>query len=153
MNDSTGSVEPRILPVDNPTSEQVDVLAKSLVLDGKVPNAFTTLAHNPRLLKRHNLFGGLLINSTNVPMRDREIVTVRVSYNCRCVYEVSAHFRRAMELKALERHELEALLDRGSLEALDKLEQMLVRFSDELCRDNVPSDEPWDALASHYNDS
>jgi len=59
--------------------------------DGTPLNIFGTIAHHPRLLKRFMNFAGLFLNKGLLPAREREIVILRVGWNCQSVYEFGQH--------------------------------------------------------------
>jgi len=80
---------PRIPPLTDPEPSVQAVLDAAAVpggASGAAPlNIFATLAHHPKVMRRSNQLGGTLLFSGSVPDRDREIVILRVGWNCRSV--------------------------------------------------------------------
>jgi alkylhydroperoxidase family enzyme len=123
--------------------ELAEILQNALSIDGTPLNIFGTLGHHPKLLKRFNLLGGLLLNRGLIPDREREIVILRVGWNARAVYEFGQHTligRRA----GLTDDELSALA--GGERDWDADDRALIDLADDLCRDDVVSDATWAAL-------
>ena len=143
---------PRLAPVATVTPEVAEVLSKTLVdASGRPLNIFGTLAHNPRALKRFNIFGGLLLNGL-LPAREREIVILRIGWNCRSVYEFGQHTligRRS----GLSDNEIAALCADPGLHAWTDDELALIALADDLCADNCASDATWAALRPRWNDA
>ncbi|MFM9226530.1 MAG: hypothetical protein ACKOQ1_07895, partial [Actinomycetota bacterium] len=79
---------PRIPIVENPSEEVLETDAKGIASpDGNPINIFATLAHHPKVLKRFTNYAGFFLNKGLLPAREREIVILRVGWNCRSVYE------------------------------------------------------------------
>jgi hypothetical protein len=71
--------EPRIEPLAEPSDEAAELLALAMRNgNGSSPNILTTIAHHPRLLKHFSRLGGFLLNRGSIPVREREIVILRV---------------------------------------------------------------------------
>ncbi|MCW3010963.1 MAG: hypothetical protein JWO90_1367, partial [Solirubrobacterales bacterium] len=101
---------PRVAPVLAPDAEQAKQLAKTPVRpDGERLNVFTTLAHRPGLLRRINALGGWFPREATLPMRERELVVLRVAHRTGGAYV--AHQHRAAGARAgLTEAELDAVL-------------------------------------------
>ena len=88
-----GSV--RIPPIDPGSAlagtEVAELLEKTKIGGGEALNIFRTMAHQPKLLKRFNVLGGAFLVHGLLPAREREIVILRVGWNCRSVYEFGQH--------------------------------------------------------------
>jgi 4-carboxymuconolactone decarboxylase len=84
-------MSPRLRPVVNPTPEVAELLAGMPAQDGVPLNVFATLAHHPRLLKRMNVFGGLFLAHSTLPVREREIVILRAAWRAGSEYEFGQH--------------------------------------------------------------
>ena len=81
----------RIAPVTEVDDELEELLGKTLMIDGRPANIFGVLAKHPKLLKRFNLLGGFILNKGLLPIREREIVILRVGANCVSRYEFGQH--------------------------------------------------------------
>lgn len=88
LGDSGG---PHLLPVRDPAPEVAELLAGMPQLHGRPLNVFATLAHHPRLLKRMNVFGGLFLAHSTLPLREREIVILRAAWRAGSLYEFGQH--------------------------------------------------------------
>ena len=143
---------PRIAPVSEPDAEQRQILELSRVTapDGSVANIFATLAHHPALLKRFSQLGGALLFRGLVPAREREIVILRVGWNCRSVYEFGQHtvIGRAAGLTDAEI----AALAGGDLAGLAPHERDLVALADDLCADDCVAEATWERLGRRWSD-
>src|SRR5580700_8197336 len=87
---------PRVAPLQDSelTDEQRAALAP-MSTDGRPPlNIFRTLARAPKALARFNEWGGYVLSRRNsLPVREREIVILRVGYLCKSGYEFTQHTR------------------------------------------------------------
>lgn len=148
-NDDRMSTEPRIPYVTDVSPELEELFAKSSLRDGPPLNIFRTLGQHPRLLKRFNLFGGLLLSEGLLPAREREIVILRVGWRSGSVYEFGQHtlIGQAVGLTADEVRRLALPADDGGWQGLDAV---LVTFADELCATNDVSDATWKELEGHF---
>jgi len=120
--------------------------------DGTPLNIFGTIAHHPRLLKRFMTFAGLFLNKGFLPAREREIVILRVGWNCQSVYEFGQHTIIG-ERVGLSLDEVAALtrdVDAGQWSDIDA---HLIAMADELCADNCVSDATWQALTKRWNEA
>ena len=144
---------PRIAPVQHIDDELAAILGMGInAPDGTPLNIFGTIAHHPRLLKRFMNFAGLFLNKGLLPAREREIVILRVGWNCQSVYEFGQHTIIG-ERVGLSLDEVAALtrdVDAGQWSDNDA---QLIAMADELCADNCVSDATWQALAQTWNEA
>lgn len=147
---------PRIAPVDTASITDPDFVAalqKTLLRDdGRPVNIFGTLAHHPKLLDRFNRMGGFLLQRGLLPAREREIVILRVGWNCRSVYEFGQH-QIIGERSGLTKKELSALTKPASDFPWSGDDEALVLLADDLCNDNVVSDATWARLVTRWNEA
>jgi alkylhydroperoxidase family enzyme len=120
--------------------------------DGTPLNIFGTIAHHPRLLKRFMNFVGLFLNKGLLPAREREIVILRVGWNCQSVYEFGQHTIIG-ERVGLSLDEVAALTRDFDAEQWSDDDSHLIAMADELCADNCVSDATWQALAQTWNEA
>ena len=140
---------PRLAPITDPPPEVAELLEGALSRNGQPLNIFSTLAYHPKLLKRFNQFGGMLLARGVLPAREREVVILRVGWRCQSVYEFGQHTLMGRQA-GLSDDEIVALtrpVDEGGWSEADRL---LVTLADELCDDNCVSDATWDRLAEHW---
>ena len=143
----------RLRPVQNPSDEVQAIIAKGLTRpDGKPLNIFGTLAHHPALLKRFNVLGGLFLSKGTLPEREREIVILRVGWNCRAVYEFGQHTIIAKRV-GLSEAEIAALIRKPDSYAWRTADAVLIAMADELCDDDCVSDKTWQDLVARWDEA
>ena len=144
---------PRIAAVSNPSDELKELFSKGLARpDGKPLNIFGTLGHHPALLKRFNVLGGLFLNKGTLPEREREIVILRVGWNCRAVYEFGQHTIIGKRV-GLKDAEIAALIRKPASYAWRADDAALIALADDLCTDDCVSDRTWQQLAGRWDEA
>lgn len=143
---------PRIPPVTDP-DPGVRQLLDAAGVPGAGPattplNIFATLAHHPKVMRRSNQLGGTLLFSGSLPARDREIVILRVGWNCRSVYEFGQHTLIGAR-SGLSQAEIRALAG-GDTGSWSRHDRALVDLADDLCEGDCVSDATWSALAERF---
>ena len=135
--------------------ELTEALAKTIIRDGQVLNIMGTLAHNPTLMKRFNAFGGAFLVHGQLPAREREIVILRVGWNCRSVYEFGQHtvLGRDAGLSDSEIAALTTTRAGGAGVGWTADDEALIALADELCADDCVSDATFAALRRRWNDA
>jgi 4-carboxymuconolactone decarboxylase len=145
---------PRIEPLAELTGDAAE-LAGTLITgpSGRPINIFGTLAKHPKLAKRFNLFGGFLLNKGLIPVREREIVILRVGWNAQSVYEFGQHTVIGRNC-GLTDTEIGALAtDDPSAGNWSADDQALIALADDLCRDDCVSNETFAKLTSRWNEA
>ena len=148
----TDESEPRLRPVVDPSPELRDIYRQVLSTPNGDPlNVFATLAHNPRVLKRFSLFAGLFLAKNSIPVREREIVILRVAWNCRSIYEFGQHTVIGRQCGLVDA-EITDLAREQPVRQWSARDSALIAMSDELCRNNDIGDSTWSALQSGWSD-
>jgi len=145
----------RLEPVDpGPLvgSELAEILAKTTFRDGQVLNIMGTLAHQPTLLRRFNALGGAFLAHGVLPAREREIVILRVGWNCRSVYEFGQHTVIGRDA-GLRDEEIAALATTRAGGPWSADDEALIALADEICADDCAGDATWAALRRRWNDA
>jgi 4-carboxymuconolactone decarboxylase len=143
---------PRIAPITEPSAELEEIFAKALLgPSGKPINIFGTLGHHPKLLKRFNVLGGFFLNGGLLPAREREIVILRVGYQCEAVYEFGQHTIIGLRV-GLTENEIAELASPAGKEWSPK-DAALIALADDLCTDNCVSDATWASLQTDWNEA
>jgi 4-carboxymuconolactone decarboxylase len=115
-------------------------------------NILRTLAQNRGLAKGFLApLVGYLANDGLLPLREREIVILRVGWRAGSEYEFGQHTSIG-GAAGLTDEEIARLVDAGSGEWSDD-DRTLVAMVDELCDDNLVSTETWATLATRWNDA
>lgn len=139
---------PRIAPIN---LDELSVEQASVLGDRNDPrcelNFFKTLVQHPSLLRNYTPFAMQLGRESNLPLRDKEILILRVSTLCKEAYESAHHLYIAREA-GLPDEEIEAARTGG--EGLSPFDAALVRAAEELVKNQCVSDATWAVLAERY---
>jgi alkylhydroperoxidase family enzyme len=143
-------MKPRIEPVsiedaDQPTREIFSRMAP----ETRNLNVFRTFANHPQLLRHWLGFAGYLLRSSTLEPRLRELVVLRVGWQCRSPYEWGQHVivgRRSGVLDA----DLQRLTQGAEAEGWTAAEAAALRATDELLERRSLRDETWAGLAAHF---
>ncbi len=141
---------PRIQPVQDPDAEVAKILEQTISLNGEPLNIFSTMAHHPWLLKKFLSLGGQLLNRGTIPDREREIVILRVGWNCRAEYEFGQHIGIGLNA-GLTQLEINGLT--GAAHDWSDEDVMLIKMADELCAEHCVSDPTYAALAQQWDET
>ena len=140
---------PRIAPVTEPTEMQAELMKSNL---GTEPmNIFRTLAHNTRVLRRFNDLGGTLLFRGTIPARERELVILRVGWNCQSVYEFGQHIVIGRQAGITD-DEIKRICQPVNAKAWTAGDAALLAMADDLCSDNCVSDSTWSLLKPTWTD-
>lgn len=142
----------RIQPIAEPTDEVAEILEGALTHDGSMLNIFGVLAHHPKLLKRFNLMGGFILNKGLLPVREREIVILRVGWNAQAIYEFGQHTVIGRNC-GLTDAEIAALTKPADSHPWTADEQALIAMCDDLHNDDCVSDTTWAALSTRWSEA
>ena len=143
---------PRIAPLVDLTPELQEIMGGGINSPAGTPlNIFGTIAHHPRLLKRFMNFAGLFLNKGLLPAREREIVILRVGWNCQSVYEFGQHTVIGQRV-GLSLSEIDALTKMTSEYQWSDRDATLIAMSDDLCNDNCVSESTWKKLAADWKE-
>lgn len=134
---SDGPLGPRILPLDDDR-------------DPPPLNIFRTLAKNRALSKGFLALGGHLLSGGVLPPRDRELVILRVGWRANSEYEFGQHTRIGLDA-GLTQDEIARLAD-ADRAGWSGEDAVLIRMVDELCEDDVVSQDTWDQLAARWSE-
>ena len=143
--------QPRVQPLDPETAEglakeQLERAAER----GPVLNITRTLANYPELSRAWGRFARHVLSESSLPPRERELVILRMGWNCRSGYEFGQH-RRIGQEAGLTLEEVERVKQGPDAEGWSEHERALLRATDELHADAFISDDTWDALVASYD--
>jgi alkylhydroperoxidase family enzyme len=144
---------PRIppLPAEEWSEEIRSLLSATGRGDGQPLNIFTTLARHPELFQTWLPFGGYLLLSGSLSLRDRELAILRTAYNCRSPYEWGQHVRISLDA-GIDRDTIDRVVRGPEADGWDEREVALLTAADELHTEAAISDSTWAALARHYDE-
>ncbi len=138
----------------DPDSELGQLLGLTLARDGQPLNIFAVLAHHPKLMKRFNLFGGMLLNKGDLPAREREILILRVGWNAQSEYEFGQHTIIGGDA-GLTDVEVAALASDRCLEVHDwnDTDRDIIVMVDELCAEDCVGDLTFARLRQQWSEA
>lgn len=119
--------------------------------DDATLNIFQTLAHNEALSKALRRFGAHLLSGGVLPSREREIVILRVGWRCGAEYEFGQHTVIGASV-GLTDDEIAGLAECGAVE-WDETDRAVIAMADELCDDDLVSEDTWRTLAQRWSDA
>ena len=133
---------PRIAPTDQQPP--------SLTTAMNARNVRSTLATNPTVAAGMAAMGRSLLQEGTIPGRSRELVILRMGWNCQSRYEFGQHTLMAKSLGVTDR-EIELLTRPLELGGWSAHERVLLEMVDELYHDDCVSDATWAELATHFD--
>ena len=113
-------------------------------------NVMATMAHNPVFSKALGRFAASVLTEGEIPARQRELVILRMGWNCQAVYEFGQHtlFGRDAGLTDEEIYLVTRPLSQGGWADDDRVALQLV---DDLYADDCISDTTWDDVGRHFS--
>jgi alkylhydroperoxidase family enzyme len=115
-----------------------------------VLNIFKTLSNHPDLMRRWLVFANHILGKSTLPVRERELVILRIGYLCQSGYEWGQHVLIARSA-GMSDEEIRAARTGPDTPGLSELDRLLLRATDELHEDAHVSDGTWEALGKHLS--
>lgn len=116
------------------------------------PGLFATLARHRRVYRRWLRFAASLMPGGELPREDGELLILRTAHNCGCAYEIEHHERLAVEA-GLDLTQVARVGDGAEADGWTPRQRLLLDAVDELQRDHTLSQETWDGLRRHLDDT
>ncbi len=145
--------EPRIHPQKE---SEWDEAARKLIegfrklSKGRVPNIMATLANYSKLYNRYRVFGNHVLYKSSLPVRDREILILRIGWLCQAEYEWGSHVIIGKR-SGISEEEITKIIEGPDAEGWDSFDATLLRAADELYIDSFISEPTWQSLSEKYN--
>jgi AhpD family alkylhydroperoxidase len=121
------------------------VRVAGLVVGGRAPNVFTTLARHRGLFRRWLWFAGALMPGGKLPRADSELVILRVAHNTGCDYEWG-HHERLGRRAGLSAEEIARVREGPDAPGWSERRALLLAAADELHAHGRLGDELWARL-------
>jgi alkylhydroperoxidase family enzyme len=138
----------RIAPCPPPYDSTLSEDLAKLMPPGMPPlGLFTTLAHNPRVLRR--VPRGGLLDPGAISLRERELAILRTCALCRSEYEWGVHVAWFAHAAGLTPPQIAATVT-GDPAAFADGERAILALCDALHRTAAVPDELWAELAARY---
>jgi alkylhydroperoxidase family enzyme len=116
-----------------------------------VPNVMATFANHPKLAAPLLAFTGVLMNSPETTMRQRELMVLRVGWRTGSTYEWAQHNQLAPKY-GITPEELVAVSQGADADCWTPLEKDLLRATDQLVDQFRIDDETWARLAEQLSE-
>ncbi len=114
-------------------------------------NVVKTLARHRDFYLRYTTFNIHTRFLSTLPLRDKEILILRIAWHCYSKYEWSWHARGAKHNGLLSDDEINRIMEGPDAVGWDLFDATLLRAVDELYIDTFITDKTWNALAERYN--
>lgn len=116
-----------------------------------LPNVLGLFAHHPQLTAPFLALNATLSSATVLPLRDRELLILRVSWRTQCAYEWGQHARLSRDagLTDDERNGVALAVEAYPWSARDRA---LITATDELLSAHVIADGTWAELTTYLDE-
>ena len=143
---------PRITPVqENDWSAAQREALTPYAARGRLYNIFTTIGRVPEALKAFGAWGRFVMFGSSLVERERELLILRVGWNCDAGYEWAQHRRIALKA-GLSAEELIGIKRGPGWTDWRERDRLLLRAADELGQSCFISNATWNALAQHFSE-
>ncbi len=130
------------------TGEDADTAAKNR-LGGRDLNIFRVMMNHPKLTRRWTVFAGHVLHKQTLPLRERELLILRIGWLNQSEYEWAQHVEIAKR-GGITDEEIERI-KQGPKGDWPGHEAALLQAADDLFENSVVSDPTWAALAQNYS--
>jgi alkylhydroperoxidase family enzyme len=140
-------------PIDPPFTAEVAKVLERYPQDreGYIIRLFRVFANSMRFLTSKGVVN-LLDRDSPLPMREREIVILRVTANSDCEYEWGVHVTAFSKAAGLTREQVEATrLGPADADCWSTRERLLIRSVDELCEDAMIRDGTYEQFQAFWD--
>jgi alkylhydroperoxidase family enzyme len=101
-------------------------------------------------MKRWMVFANHILGKSTLPVRERELVILRIGYLCRSGYEWGQHVLIARRAKITD-DEIRRIKVGPDAKGWSEADRLLLKATDELHSDAHVSDATWNGLAKHFS--
>src|SRR5882724_10981870 len=137
-----------MLDLSTLSGEDAETAVKHRV-NGRDLNLFKILMNHPTLVRRWTVFAGHVLRKQTLPVRDRELLILRIGWLNQAEYEWAQHVEIAKRAGITEA-EIERVQE-GPKAGWSAHEAALLQAADDLFENSVVSDATWAALAAKYS--
>ena len=141
---------PRIDRVEKPYTAAEAAILLPRENDGRVLGVWSTCANAPALCNAWLEFTDYLLRESSLPIRDRELLILRIGYLNQGAYEWAAHRGLALSV-GIEEQELKDITIGSSADRWSEWDSALLKAAEELHKTALVSDETWATLSSRYD--
>jgi alkylhydroperoxidase family enzyme len=148
MANGTRLSQPRISPID--PEAWPEEIARLRGGGAPPPNIMRTLANHPELMRRWVVFANHILGKSTLPVRDRELLMLRIGWLCGSAYEFGQHTLIARRA-GISDDEIRRVPAGPDAPGWSDWDRTLLRAVDELKSDGIMSDATWNALGQAYD--
>ena len=112
-------------------------------------NVRATMAHHPGLARAFGGFANAVLNEAHTPRRQRELVILRMGWNCQARYEFGQHTLYGLAY-GVTNDEVSAVTRPLSEHAWSDEDRILLQMTDDLYTDDCVSDATWAELTAQF---
>ncbi len=127
------------------TGEEADTAAKNRI-GGRDLNIFRVMMNHPKLARRWTVFAGHVLQKQTLPLRERELLILRIGWLNQCEYEWAQHVELAKR-SGISEAEIERITQ-GPGAGWNAHEAALLQAVDDLFENSVVSDQTWATLSA-----
>ena len=141
---------PRIERVERPYSAAEAAILVPRERSGEVLGVWSTCANAPRLCNAWLEFTDYLLRESSLPIRDRELLILRIGYLNQGAYEWAAHRGLALSV-GINEEELKEITIGSSADSWSEWDSALLKAAEELHEAALVSEETWATLSRQYD--
>ena len=143
--------QPRVEPLDAAQqSAEAQEITASLAENVRSFNIMRTMAQHPDLMRRWMVFANHILGKSTLPVRERELLILRIGYLCQSGYEWGQHVLIARQASMTD-DDIRACQTGSATPGLSDLDRLLFQATEELHEDAHVSDATWAGLSQHLN--
>ena len=141
---------PRIDRVEKPYTAAEAAILSPRERNGEVLGVWSTCANAPRLCNAWLEFTDYLLRESSLPIRDRELLILRIGYLNQGAYEWAAHRGLALSV-GISEDELKDITIGSSADSWSEWDSALLKAAEELHKEALVSEETWATLSRQYD--
>ena len=141
---------PRIDRVERPYSAAEAAILVPRERSGEVLGVWSTCANAPSLCNAWLEFTDYLLRESSLPIRDRELLILRIGYLNQGAYEWAAHRGLALSV-GINEEELKEITIGSSADSWSEWDSALLKAAEELHEAALVSEETWASLSRQYD--
>ena len=141
---------PRIDRVEKPYTAAEAAILSPRERNGEVLGVWSTCANAPRLCNAWLEFTDYLLRESSLPIRDRELLILRIGYLNQGAYEWAAHRGLALSV-GISEDELKDITIGSSADGWSEWDSALLKAAEELHEAALVSEETWATLSRQYD--
>ena len=141
---------PRIDRVEKPYTAAEAAILSPRERNGEVLGVWSTCANAPSLCNAWLEFTDYLLRESSLPIRDRELLILRIGYLNQGAYEWAAHRGLALSV-GISEDELKDITIGSSADSWSEWDSALLKAAEELHEAALVSEETWTTLSRQYD--